>query len=127
MAQELERQRSATDAQSANLLVTPHQAEILSQAIAQNRIQLVLRNPLDNSNIAEAVEPPKPAPPVRKVREVPPPEKKVEVAAAPPPPPLPTIEIVHGSKRTVTVVSATAPASIPSQGASQGTSQEVTR
>jgi pilus assembly protein CpaB len=124
-------QRNAKDksagAQSANLLVTPHQAEILSQAIAQNRIQLVLRNPLDDSNIVETVEPaPKPAPPVRKVREAPPPEKKVEVAVAPPPPPpapLPTIEIVHGSKRTVTVVSATAPTSVPSQGASQ----EVTR
>jgi pilus assembly protein CpaB len=122
-------QRNAKDksagAQSANLLVTPHQAEILSQAIAQNRIQLVLRNPLDDSNIVETVEP-KPAPPVRKVREVPPPEKKVEVAVAPPPPPpapLPTIEIVHGSKRTVTVVSATAPTSVPGQGASQ----EVTR
>jgi pilus assembly protein CpaB len=113
----------STGARSANLLVTPHQAEILSAAIAQNRIQLVLRNPLDDSNIVETVEP-KPSPVVRKVREVPPPpEKKVEVAKAPPPPPLPTIEIVHGSKRTVTVVSATPPNQSPSDGASQ----EVTR
>ncbi len=121
-------ERNAKDksagAQSANLLVTPHQAEVLSQAIAQNRIQLVLRNPLDDSNIVEAVvQEPKPAAPVKqKVREVPPLEKKIEVAVAPPAP-LPTIEIVHGTKRTVTVVAAAAQTPSPSQGASQ----EVTR
>ena len=35
--------------QAVNLLVTPQQAEILSLAVAQNRIQLVLRNPLDKA------------------------------------------------------------------------------
>ena len=40
-------------AQSVNLLVTPEQAETLSQAIAQNRVQLALRNPLDESNITD--------------------------------------------------------------------------
>lgn len=124
-------ERNAKDkssgAQSANLLVTPHQAEVLSQAIAQNRIQLVLRNPLDDSNIVDAVvQEPKPAPPVsHKVREVTLPEKKVEAAAAPPPPPpLPTIEIVHGSKRTVTVVAAGV---VQNPSPSQGISPEVTR
>jgi pilus assembly protein CpaB len=103
-------------AQSVNLLVSPQQAEVLSQAIAQNRIQLVLRNPLDDSSIpdviAKAFAPE--APVTRKVRSVAPPvpPKKVEVAEAPrpvpppPPPAPPTVEIVQGTKRTVTVVAA---------------------
>ena len=100
-------------AQSVNLLVSPAQAEVLSQAISQNRIQLVLRNPLDDSSIsdviAKAIKPD--APVIRKVRPVAPPapEKKVEVVEAPrpvAPPPPPTVEIVQGTKRTVTVVAA---------------------
>ena len=35
--------------QVVNLLVTPTQAEILSLASSETRIQLVLRNPLDNT------------------------------------------------------------------------------
>jgi Flp pilus assembly protein CpaB len=99
--------------QSVDLLVTPEQAEVLSQAIVQNRIQLVLRNPLDDSSISDAltkVFAPPPPPVTHKVRAVAPaPEKKVEVAEAPrpvAPPPPPTVEIVQGTKRTVTVVAA---------------------
>ena len=47
-----------------NLLVTPKQAEALSQAVAQGRIELVLRNPLDNGSMVAEVEvetPPAPA------------------------------------------------------------------
>jgi pilus assembly protein CpaB len=97
-------------AESVNLLVSPQQAEVLSQAVAQNRIQLVLRNPLDDSSISDIIAKvvPTDAPVVRKPRPAPPaPEKKVEVAEAPkpvPPPPPPTVEIVQGTKRTVTVV-----------------------
>jgi pilus assembly protein CpaB len=101
------------EAKSVNLLVTPEQAEVLSQAIAQNRIQLVLRNPLDESSISDVIAKvftPE-APVIRKVRLVAPPapEKKVEVVEAPrpvAPPPPPTVEIVQGTKRTVTVVAA---------------------
>ncbi len=93
-------------AQSVNLLVSPEQAETLSQAIAQNKIQLVLRNPLDQSSItdvsAKTIRPASPAVPILRP-PAPAPEKKVEAAIAPPPAPL-TVEIVHGTKRTVTVV-----------------------
>jgi pilus assembly protein CpaB len=106
--------------QSVNLLVSPQQAEVLSQAIAQNRIQLVLRNPLDDSSIsdmiAKAITPEVPA--IRKPRLTAPSasEKKVEVAEPPrpAPPPPPTVEIVQGTRRTVTVVAATS-----SQGVTQ--------
>ena len=94
-------------AQSVNLLVSPHQAEILSQAISQNRIQLVLRNPLDETSISDVIaKEVKPAlPATRKLRAAPPAsEKKVE-AVETPKPALPTVEIVQGTKRTVTVVS----------------------
>lgn len=117
--------KPAGGAQAVNLLVTPHQAEVLSQAIAQNRIQLVLRNPLDEGSIIdEAMKDVKPAPPVvHKVRETPPvSDKKVEVAEAPRPALPPTIEIVHGTKRTVTVIA-------PGSGESNGpnASQEVSQ
>jgi Flp pilus assembly protein CpaB len=97
--------------QSANLLVTPEQAEILSQAISQARIQLVLRNPLDMSSLVEtAKEVDKPAPGLFHAVRLPAPEKKMDrpEAPPPPPPPPPTIEIVQGTKRTVTVVAASA-------------------
>ncbi len=105
-----------------NLLVTPQQAEVLSQAVAQTRIELVLRNPLDTGFLSEVVpeihiplgEFPKApkevfkAPPVEvKSPEETKEEKKV-VPAEPPPPPPPTVEVIHGTKRTVSEV---APAS----------------
>jgi Flp pilus assembly protein CpaB len=97
-----------TSVQSANLLVTPEQAEILSQAISQARIQLVLRNPLDMSSLVEtAKEIDKPAAGLFHALRLPAPEKKIDRPEVPPPPP-PTIEIVQGTKRTVTVVAASA-------------------
>lgn len=100
-------------AQSVNLLVTPEQAETLSQAIVQNRIQLALRNPADDSNItdtiAKALLPTKvrqlmPEYATEKAASMVKPEVKAEAPAAAPKPALPTIEIVQGTKRTVTVV-----------------------
>jgi pilus assembly protein CpaB len=95
-----------------NMLVTPEQAEILSLASNETRIQLVLRNPTDKeitktkgTAIAylfgapqtEAKPVPKPAPR----------PKKALVAAAPPPAPVPQkidipilVEIIHGAKKT---------------------------
>jgi pilus assembly protein CpaB len=91
-----------------NLLVTPRQAEVLSQAVAQSRIELVLRNPMDTGTIAADVPPEPPVRPARAAAPRPAPPPKVIVAAAPPPPPppapLPTIEIIHGTKRTVSTV-----------------------
>jgi pilus assembly protein CpaB len=40
-----------------NLLVSPQQAEVLSQAVAQTKIELVLRNPLDKDSILSEVIP----------------------------------------------------------------------
>jgi pilus assembly protein CpaB len=96
--------------QSVNLLVLPEQAEILSQAIAQNRIQLVLRNPLDESSITDVIakENAPALPVIRKPIPAPPTsEKKIEAAETPRPAPAPpTVEIVQGTKRTITVVAA---------------------
>jgi pilus assembly protein CpaB len=100
--------------QSVNLLVTPEEAELLSLANNEARLQLVLRNPADMGTAAtkgwfspdlfpqHGREPiPPPAPAVKR-RKLPPP-----VAVAPPgatatpasPAPL-TIELWHGSKKT---------------------------
>lgn len=96
-----------TSVQSANLLVTPEQAEILSQAISQARIQLVLRNPLDMSSLVETAKGvDKPAADLFHALRLPAPEKKIDRQEAPPPPPPPSVEIVQGTKRTVTVVAA---------------------
>jgi pilus assembly protein CpaB len=90
-----------------NLLVTPDQAEILSLASMELKIQLVLRNPLD-TNVAKTAgtgtnqlfsmaSPP----PVRTVaRPAPKPAPAPPAAAPPPPAPRPTIEVIHGNKRT---------------------------
>jgi pilus assembly protein CpaB len=95
-----------------NLLVTPQQAETLSLAVAQTRIELVLRNPLDKGSfVAEAAPAPKPSPiPAAKRRKAvvkePAPEPKPVVAEKKPaePAPMPTVEVIHGTKRTVSAV-----------------------
>jgi pilus assembly protein CpaB len=93
-----------------DLLVTPQQAEILSQAVAQSRIELVLRNPLDKGSFVPVMAPvaqpaadhavPKTA--QTSVRETQP-EKTV---AAPAPPPVETVEVIHGTRKTITTVGA---------------------
>lgn len=92
-----------------NLAVTPEQAEILSLAGNDTKIQLVLRNPLDQNQVktpgtamaslfsGKPLEPVRPAPvaPPRRVAAAP---KKV----APPPPPAPqfkVVEVLHGAKK----------------------------
>ena len=82
--------------QVVNLLVTPEEAEKLSLASSDAKIQLVLRNPLDTETtkppgtalayILQGAAPAKPQP------------KPAGVAKAPPPP-APTVEIISGSKR----------------------------
>jgi pilus assembly protein CpaB len=98
-----------------NVLVTPEQAEILSLASNDARIQLVLRNPTDK----EEAKPPGTALAYlfRGVNGGPPPETKTaatarQVRKPPPPPPPPpkaepvkvapppiTVEVIHGSRR----------------------------
>lgn len=96
--------------QVVNLLVTPEQAEILSLATNETRIQLVLRNPLDTETAkttgvalaslytgAKPLEPP-PAPKPRSAPRVktPPP---MPVAPPKPAPPV-MVEIINGAKRS---------------------------
>jgi pilus assembly protein CpaB len=106
---------------SVTLLATPQQAEILSMAVAQGRIDLELRNPLDAGNFISSVIPPNPAADAptavarrvfhrvdtemaKAARE----PKGVSPAAAVVTPPA-TVEIIHGTKRVVSVVGATNP------------------
>ena len=101
---------------SANvtLLATPEQAETLTLANADTRIQLVLRNGSDQTiektpgrEIAELYgeravhkKPEAPAPPRPRVRSAP-----VAVAAPPPPPPPPDqIIVIRGTQKSVEVV-----------------------
>jgi pilus assembly protein CpaB len=102
-----------------NLLVTPEQAEILSLASNETRIQLILRNPIDTATVqttgtaisslfsGKPVAPPDPtpAPPAPKVRRTAAPAKP-----APPPPPAEaakvvvplTVEVITGTTRAET-------------------------
>ncbi|MGC8793927.1 MAG: Flp pilus assembly protein CpaB, partial [Bryobacteraceae bacterium] len=97
-----------------NLLVTPEQAEILTLAGNEARIQLVLRNPLD-TEIAKTkgtavanlfsgqpfvnpIQAPAPAP-ARRAASAPKASPKPE--AKPEPPPV-VVEVLHGAKRAET-------------------------
>jgi pilus assembly protein CpaB len=98
-------------AQVVNLLVTPEQAETLSLAGSETKVQLVLRNPLDTqeettpgTSVAKLFGQPEQAPAPPKTASAP----RPRVVAAPKPAPVPApvseppIEIFSGSKRTVT-------------------------
>jgi pilus assembly protein CpaB len=86
-----------------NLLVNPEQAEVLSLAGNETKIQLVLRNPLDQkvaetkgSAVGELFGKVARDPEPRQQRPAP----KVAAPVAPPPPPAPAIvEIISGTKR----------------------------
>jgi pilus assembly protein CpaB len=96
--------------QVVNLLVTPEQAEILSLASNETRIQLILRNPLDtevsktpgtaiarlfNGGLRPLPDS-RPRPPV--VRKAPEPAPQAQPAA---PPPV-TVEVFQGTKKSET-------------------------
>ena len=102
---------------TVNLLLTPAQAEIMSLASNEARIQLVLRNPTDKEEAKTpgtamaylfngSVAPPPPAasgaaPVVRQVRKPPPPPPPpapAKVVPPPPPPPI-NVEVIHGSRK----------------------------
>ena len=96
-----------------NLLVTPEQAETLSLASNETRIQLVLRNPLDTqiaktpgnamANLFTGEQPRSTPKPAVKPRIEPPPAVIIPVAAPPPPPPPPhRVEVLNGPKKSET-------------------------
>jgi pilus assembly protein CpaB len=92
------------------LLVNPEEAERLTLASTEGKIQLALRNPLDRENPStQGVKPAAllgTAPPVRKVstRIAPTLVAASATAAAPAVPQLPTVEIIRGDKRAHEVV-----------------------
>ncbi len=89
-----------------NLLVTPEQAEILSLASNETRIQLVLRNPLDTattktpgtavSHLFSGQRMALPGAGGAARRKAPPPP--LVVKEKPPPPPV-VVEVIHGGKK----------------------------
>jgi len=93
-----------------NLLVTPEQAQLLSLASSQTRIQLVLRNPLDTETpeissvaIASVFSDGEPLPVKLRPAQTAPSVKSVVVQAekpAPPPPHVYLIQVLNGSKHT---------------------------
>lgn len=97
-----------------NLLVTPEQAEMLSLANSEMRVQLVLRNPLDTLTVATpgtAVANlfsgqtglPQPKPMVPRTPSKPAVKAPPAVAQLPPPPKVPlTVEVITGVTRAET-------------------------
>lgn len=102
---------------TVNLLLTPAQAEIMSLASNEARIQLVLRNPTDKEEAKPpgtamaylfsggAPPPPKAtgtgtgeARPARRPAPPPPPPAPAKVVVPPPPPPI-NVEVIHGSRK----------------------------
>jgi pilus assembly protein CpaB len=92
-----------------NLLVNPHDAEILSLAGNETRIQLILRNPMDTtvtkpagSSMAELFGIPKSRLVARAIpAEMPPPAPIQPPTPHIEPPPMETIEVQNGSTHTV--------------------------
>jgi pilus assembly protein CpaB len=111
----------AIQAPTVTLLATPEQAETLTLANSEGRIQLVLRNSSDDKVEAttgrfvnELYGEGKPRVPAKPVQDAPPPKRMV--AAAPPPPPVPVVAppppppppdqivVIRGNQRTVEVI-----------------------
>jgi pilus assembly protein CpaB len=97
------------------LLVTPEQAEVLTLASSEGKIQLALRNNMDTQEIASAGVgaaqiftgingPPVVAPPRRHAVRLRLPA--APVAKTPPPPPPPRIELIRGDKKTMETIPA---------------------
>lgn len=93
--------------QVVNLLVSPEQAEKVTLASSEARLQLVLRNPLDTDEITTSgAEYPSLFTGVnRPAQATPAPTRVVARAPAaapapPPPPPRPTVEVIHGLERS---------------------------
>ncbi len=98
---------------TVNLLLTPAQAEIMSLASNEARIQLVLRNPTDKEEaktpgtamaylFSGGTAPPVTAPTetsARQVRKPPPPPPPAPPKVVVPPPPPINVEVIHGSRK----------------------------
>ncbi len=94
-----------------NLLVTPEQAELLTLAAAEGRIQLVLRNPNDKEKTAEDRDIARTNDLFAKgqVRKQPssgaaPRPRPIAASLPPPPPPVTEIEMIRGNQRSVETI-----------------------
>jgi len=107
----------AIQAATVTLLATPEQAEMLTLANGEGRIQLVLRNGSDQniehirgSHVAELYGAAAPAPKPSNPEVVRPKRRPVETAELPPPPPPPPppdqIVVIRGTQKSVEVVGA---------------------
>lgn len=107
----------AIQAATVTLLATPEQAEMLTLANGEGRIQLVLRNGSDQniekirgSHVAELYGAAAPAPKPSNAEPVRPRRRPVEAVAAaepvppPPPPPPDQIVVIRGTQKSVEVV-----------------------
>jgi pilus assembly protein CpaB len=101
-----------TQVNVVTLLVNPEQAERLALASTEGKIQLALRNPLDQGTpdtpgiktaglLGGKTAAAAPAPRVARARTTTP-RPQVEIAPAPAPPP--SVEIIRGDKRSVEVI-----------------------
>jgi pilus assembly protein CpaB len=100
------------------LLVSPDDAQKLTLAMTQGKIQLALRNPLDTrqqelspvktDSLYRYASTPAPAAPRSKT-------KRVAAPAAAPPPSVYGVEMIHGNKRTVTKCSENASSTVDCQ------------
>jgi pilus assembly protein CpaB len=93
------------------LLVNPEQAERLALASTEGKIQLALRNPLDQGNpetpgikTAHLVGTSRPAPARRSASASPKGKPGQAVTMTVAPPPLPTVEVIRGDKRAMEVI-----------------------
>ena len=93
------------------LLVNPEQAERLALASTEGKIQLALRNPLDQGapetpgiKTASLVGNVRVAPAPRSVSSRPVRASGPTTMSAPAPPPMPTVEVIRGDKRATEVI-----------------------
>jgi len=109
---DVEKDNKPVSVSVVTLLVDPLQAEALTLASTEGKIQLALRNPLDKTMPATpGIKPaillgnaaPRTAAPVSRIASARP-VAAAPVVAPPAPTPLPTIEIIRGDKRATEVV-----------------------
>ena len=93
-----------------NMLLTPEESELITLASGVGRIQLVLRNPMDDEKTADQRKGVRQRDLWAKVKRSAPPQPRTRPRRAappppPPPPPPPQVEMIRGNQRTVETIS----------------------
>ena len=86
-----------------NLLLTPEDSELITLATSEDRLQFVLRNPMDEETTAAERRPARRADLFRRARRREPAPRVVRAAPPPPPspPPVLRIEMIRGNRRSM--------------------------